>query len=183
MGWLFTEGQTRAELIASRTRTWTNHSVQAVCLTHAVRGNVLWTVWEHRYSDGRPAERFIGCDLLQCQRDYGWGYKDMEESMGLYYFTCPLSFLDLAPVADQAWRDSVRAYHAKQQTRRALICSLKVGDRVTLHPNTAKIPEVVIERLKPLAGRYQFALYRIKPSLIAAVISPHSSEQPLTTAP
>lgn len=118
MGWLFKLGQTRAELIAHRTQNWENAHVKAVCLRHCLVGNILWSVWEQTIKAEDRTDRYIVCDLLQYQRDYGWGYKDMEESCGPYYYSCPLSYLEMTPVANENWREVVRAHHQRKAERR-----------------------------------------------------------------
>jgi hypothetical protein len=157
MGWLYTSGITRSELIARRTKPWENQGLSARCLEHTCVGNVLWTVWEHT-KDGK-AERFIGCDLLAGHNGSGWGYKDMEESMGPCYYSCPLKYLDLVPEPDspyaKEWRTKVREYHARRARARAL----KVGETVALVG--CRIPEVTITSIRPLRGTYGGRLYRI----------------------
>ena len=137
MGWLFKPGSTRRELIEERTNGWERKApdgmtVRSQCLAHCYRGGVfsgvLWTVWERTFKeDGeqvQPTERWIGCGLLQYSRsDEGWGYKDMEEASGPYYFSCPLGYLRMVPeVANEQWRQEVREHHARrreqQQARR-----------------------------------------------------------------
>lgn len=136
MGWLFTYGQTLKELIARRIEGWDRTGddgvlTRSTCLRHCYRGGsfsgVLWTVWERIFTkngvEARPVQRWIGCDLLQYQTGYGWGYKDMEEAMGPYQCSCPLGYLALVPVACESWREGVRAYHerikAKREARKA----------------------------------------------------------------
>ncbi len=134
MGWLFINGCTRRQMIAERTENWERNSdemlVKSVCLAHCYRGNVysgvLWSVWERTFTtNGQivcPTERWITCDLLRYQKDFGWGYKDMEESMHPYYYSCPLSYLDLVPIdqygGNSQWRESVRKYHTLQAEKR-----------------------------------------------------------------
>jgi hypothetical protein len=132
MGWLFKPGSTRKGLIGERIEGWerTNNesTVKSTCLAHCYRGGnfrgVLWTVWERTYEkDGqqtRPTERWIACDLLEYSKaDQGWGYKDMEEAMGPYYFSCPLSYLKMVPfVTNQSWREGVQRYHARRKDKR-----------------------------------------------------------------
>jgi hypothetical protein len=123
MGWMFLyAATTRKWLIADRTKTHSNEKATWTSLAHCTRGNVLWIAWEITHKDGSPPIRFIECDLLQKQgRDGPWGYKDMEESMHPYYYTCPLKYLDMVPQppgADAgAWRQSVRQYHAERRER------------------------------------------------------------------
>lgn len=156
MGWLFTSGQTRSQLIQRLTKPWTNQEkgIDAQCLEHCAVGNVLWTVWEHRHRDG-SVKRYVGCDLMAPQRGYGWGYKDMCESMHPYYYSCPLRYIDLVAPACEAWRAKVREYHAKRDLARRLA----VGQTVKLAH--CKVPEVTIVSLRPLVGEHGGRRYRI----------------------
>ncbi|MHB0959302.1 MAG: hypothetical protein ACYC0X_23475 [Pirellulaceae bacterium] len=135
MGWLFTAGSNRKQLIAERTDNWAREgaggiTVTTVCLAHCYRGGafsgVLWAVWERTFAkDGQPTqpvERWITCDLLRHRKDFGWGYKDLEESMHPYFYSCPLGYLDMVPMGQYGgnveWRSGVQAYHARQQINR-----------------------------------------------------------------
>lgn len=132
MGWLFTPGSTRRNLIAERTKGWERTTdgmtVKTERLAHCYRGGifsgVLWTVWERTFEkDGeqvQPTERWIGCDLLEySKRDEGWGYKDMDESVGPFYYSCPLSYLEMVPVvSNEEWRQCVRDFHERQRAKR-----------------------------------------------------------------
>lgn len=139
MGWTYPHGVNRQELIAQRVKSWERDTcemlVKTECLKHCFRGGqfsgVLWTVWKRTFTkDGeevQPEERFIGCDLLRC---YGgeWGYKDMEESMGPFYYSCPLLYLELVPIerfgGNARWREEVKEHHrhrAEKRRRKAII--------------------------------------------------------------
>ena len=135
MGWLFTRGFTRKDIIADRTKNWERDTgemqVKSVCLAHCYRGGafsgVLWAVWERTFVGGdQPTERWITCDLLRYQKNYGWGYKDLDESMHPYYFSCPLSYPDMVPIDQYGghaeWREYVRRYHAQQAEKRKQRC-------------------------------------------------------------
>jgi hypothetical protein len=63
--------------------------------------------------------RYIRCDLLERSGNQ-WGYKPLDESMHPYYYSCPLSYLDLAPEQSADWRAGVRAYHARRRTPTAV---------------------------------------------------------------
>lgn len=135
MGWLFKNGCSRKELIRERAESWETETsdmfVKSTCLAHCYRGGVfsgvLWAVWERTFmKDGqavKPAERWITCDLLKYQRDYGWGYKDMEESMFPYYFSCPLGYLEMVSLEQYGghpeWREAVKQYHEKHRRHSA----------------------------------------------------------------
>lgn len=136
MGWLFTVGSTRRELIAERTQDWQRASnemlVESNCLAHCFRGGrfsgVLWNVWERTFTkDGlevEPKQRWIQCDLLQYSKSNdGWGYKDMEESMHPFFYSCPLGYLELVPIdqfgGDEEWRKCVQSYHQRLKEKRA----------------------------------------------------------------
>ncbi len=116
MGWLFTQQQTRKQLIERLTRDEEFIGISRKCLRWSTVGNVLWTVWEIS-GPGETVRRYIGCDLMACHRGYGWGYKDMCESMGPCYYSCPTCYLDMVPVANAQWREQVRA-HRVARTRK-----------------------------------------------------------------
>jgi hypothetical protein len=71
----------------------------------------------------KPAERWITCDLLKYQKEFGWGYKDMEESMFPYYFSCPRGYLEMVPLdkfgGHPEWREGVKQYHEKRRRHSA----------------------------------------------------------------
>jgi hypothetical protein len=157
MGWTHTEGATRADVINYLTRDGI-FGEGAKCLKKATRGNVLWAVIEVK-----PDDRFILCALLSCEKGFGWGYKDMTESMHPYYYSCPVSFLEMVPVACQPWRDGVLAAAAKARRK------FKVGVWYTLpgrRPN-----KVRIESVSPLRGRGEDGLlYRVSSKFLGEEI-------------
>lgn len=134
MGWLFREDITRKELIADITKTWERKSgenlVQSECLAHCFRGGVfsgvLWSVWERRFiingDDVEPRQRWITCDLIQYRRNSGWGNKQIEESMGPYYWSVPIRYLNMVPIDEYGgnapWRKDVLAHHERQRQKR-----------------------------------------------------------------
>lgn len=159
MSWTFTPSYNKQDTIADNTRDWTNeHGKYRHCLAKTTRGNVLWSVWEYE-TDSTP-ERVIFCGLLRNGGKHdGWGYKGMDEQMGPFYYTCPLKYLAMAPVACQDWRDKVHAYHTKIKAQKDFAKSLQVGQEVALVGS--KIPSVRIVSTKPLRGVYRFTVYRI----------------------
>lgn len=134
MGWLFNTKDTRKQLLERRSRNWENtkdgRHIKATCLAHCFKGvfaGTFWTVWEHAITVNGVTEtsRHIGCDLIRFDRDGGWGYKDMDESMHPYYYSCPLKYLDMVPVACEKWREGVRKYHAERAAIKAQRKALK----------------------------------------------------------
>jgi hypothetical protein len=134
MGWLFREDITRKELIADITKSWERQSgdmlVQTECLAKCFRGGsfsgVLWAVLERRFikngEDVEPRQRWITCDLIQYRRDSGWGYKNLEESMHPYYYSCPIKYLNMVPIDEYGgnaeWRKEVIEHHQRQREKR-----------------------------------------------------------------
>lgn len=135
MGWLFKSGSTRRGLIAERVEGWERTKddglvINSTCLAHCYRGGVfsgvLWSVWERTFTkdgvESDPTQRWIQCDLLRHQRDYGWGYKDMEESMHPYYYSCPQRYIDLVPLeqfgGNAKWREQVVEHHRQSVEKR-----------------------------------------------------------------
>lgn len=161
MGWSFTPDATRADIIGARIEAWSSNTHAGRTLRHCTKGNVLWTVRELTDKRSGQVEQYIGCDLLQSERGYGWGYKDMEESSHPYYYSCPLDYLAAVPVACEAWREGVREYHTRRKQR------LRVGTTYALINRT--IPRVEIVRLRPLLGRYNGCTYRVSKSCVGAV--------------
>jgi len=118
MGWLYPYGISRRDLITDCLRSWHSPHGSSRSIAHCTRGNVLWVVWEQYIQSTGHFERFIICILLQRSSD-GWGYKDMDESTGPYYWTCPLKYLKMAPrVFSKDWREGVQEYHVRAKARR-----------------------------------------------------------------
>ncbi len=122
MGWLFPYGATRRSLIAEliEPATWTNAAnvvVDRQTIAHCTRGNVLWCVVQISL-DGREEQCFIVCNLLKRDNTSGdWGYKDMDEGCGPFYYTVPPKYLKLAYSGiNEEWRASVDAYQQRRRT-------------------------------------------------------------------
>ena len=119
MGWYFTYGAYRRDIIREIVEESCHpaDSTHGECLVlaHCCRGNVLWTVHDLPAGEGR--QRYIGCFLLQRGTGDGWGYKPMDEGMGPFYYTCPLSYILLAgPTTHHGtleWRRKVVEHHVE----------------------------------------------------------------------
>lgn len=62
---------------------------------------------------------------------YGFGYKDMTESMGPYVCQCPRRILDLLTPTDNETANEWRERCRKRIARRKQISAMQVGDRFT----------------------------------------------------
>lgn len=166
MGWSFRcDPQSKKSLIEERIRTQSNSDGTTwTVLAHSIRGNSLWKVVEVT-KPGEESKRYIALDLLGTggQRGGGWGYKDIDESMGPCETSCPLSYLAMVPDPGgyaTGWREKVRAYHARRGQK------LELGQQIKLtNGETYKITN-----LKPLRaiGNHNGMIYRIPRRMLTA---------------
>jgi len=137
MGWLFKCGSRRRGLIEERIEGWERSNtdglvITSTCLAHCYRGGnfsgVLWSVWERTFvksgDEAEPTQRWIQCDLLRYSKhDDGWGYKDLEEMCGPYYYSCPKKYLAMVPIeqygGNASWREQVVLHHQRTAEKRA----------------------------------------------------------------
>ena len=113
MGWLFTPGASRRDLIHRLTsdsvaRTGEVHSKT---IRYCLRGNNLWALTE-LCRGPYAGTKFIMLYMLRKDSQVeGWGYKDIEESCGPYYLSCPKSYIKQAsaPINKYSadWRKAV----------------------------------------------------------------------------
>lgn len=167
MGWLFTHGASKADVVRELIASQENDTRQWETLAHCVRGNVLWSVVEITDKTANRSSRVIVCHLLANERGYGWGYKDMDESVHPFYYSCPLTYLDMAPVANAEWREAVKAFHRNRNRR------LAIGEKVAVNGST--VPWVVITSLRPLVGEHAGRRYRVPRRMLGEV---HGSIEP-----
>lgn len=117
MGWYYTAGATKQDIINECTGSWENDKGKCQTIASKVSGRVLWAVKEYTDKVQGGSTRYICCELLDNGGD-GWGYKPMDESMGPHYYDCPLAFLDMVPCPGigfaASWREKVRAYHKER---------------------------------------------------------------------
>lgn len=79
-----------------------------------------------------------------------------------YYYSCPLQYLDLAPVANADWRARVQVYHRYRNQK------LEIGQRVAIQGSI--IPWVIVTSLKPLTGQYDGRHYRVPRRLLGEAL-------------
>ena len=128
-------------------------------------GNDMWTVQETPTGD-----RFICLYKIVGGRNQDWGYKDIEESMGPYEDSCPLSFLDMVPTPEgyaAEFRERCKAAHARKHQR------IAVGDVVLLtNGRCYKVTNVERGRIRAYgAGVNPEGFVRIPRKMLVRVIA------------
>lgn len=177
MGWLFTSSATKKDVVEELTNTnrWTNGNKNYTLLAKRMVGNHLWMVWDYSGIEGGCPGRFIELALLGSDRNYGWGYKNMDHNMGPCEVDCPVKFLDLLKPRDFQsygidWAVRVRIHDDKMKKIKAL----KVGSKVKLVPNCTvlgnPITEATVSSLKPLMAEFNGYTAKLRPRLIAEVL-------------
>lgn len=132
MGWFFENWRTRKGMVKKLTHgrrrtTPGGLVVRSMYLAQCCRGcifsGVLWSVWEQTIKKNsvhvKPVKRWIRCDCLHYWTVCGWGVKYLAESMEPFVYSCPLSYLRMAPVVNERWRKRVREYHRRVKAKRA----------------------------------------------------------------
>lgn len=138
MGWLtnitMPHGSTM-KIECDKRLTWEDSNGKRRVLRSAlVAMREYYAAVEHVAPDGTRtvwAAMFVVA-LSRTRYEVSWGYKDMDESCGPYYFNCPAAILDLLtdPCNEAAanWRKECRAVIARRDRLKAL----KPGVRILL---------------------------------------------------
>ena len=173
MGWLYPyHTKTRADLVKglrAEYNTPTHKILRSQCA-----GNRFWALCEGTRSDGQVIRYILLCLLQGPERndpDGSWGYKEMDESVGPYYYDCPLSYLDLAtePVNDSAriWREKVRAHHSSK----AKIPRPAVGMLVTYAGQQYRLTQCLGRRGWEVVHAVSGVVYRMKLAQVNAALA------------
>ena len=167
MGWDFTEGATRKHVIWEITMSFDDASGKHWrCIAHKAGKDAYWSVWQ---AGDDETSRYILCSLIEKQKEFGYGYKNMSEETGPFYYDCPLEYLDMTPAPTgiycNDWRDNVRKWHNEQNRiiKQNDILILKEGCRVQ------KVKVIEVGRSIKAVGNGK--IWRIPKNLIAEVIS------------
>ena len=156
MGWSFnTNDYGRKAHIESLTNQ-RHFSPGYIPVTFRVVGNRVWQLVQR--PDGT---KFITLDLIAKERGGGWGYKNMDEDCGPYFYDCPATLLDKAgPPATpnaEAWRLKVWEYHDRQKRLKREMQTLKPGTVIVTVQNQYTLLEELGRsgwRVKDLGGAY-----------------------------
>lgn len=174
MGWLFTRGQTKAELVKKLTTNEENANGKWEYTAHSLKGNCLWKILRHTDSAGNVVT-LIALDMLSYQKGYGHGYKSMDETMGPCYYNVPVTWFKKVPcpASDTAreWRETVLARQQGKKLQKARYDSAEIGQIYKLVKSS--IPSVLIQfkRGKQLIGVYNGRAYRIPVSMLGEMIN------------
>lgn len=148
MGWTYSQNWTSKEAIISHCIDWGD---KFTTLEHSVKGGRLWVLLQYNEGD-KKGDVFVALYLLQ-KDGSEWGYKDMDDTCGPYYYDCPISFINRTVDSGRAlksnttaWHDQVRAYHAKSRERRKNAASMRAGMKILYQ-------SVVFELLEKLPSR------------------------------
>ncbi len=198
MGWLFFHGKSKEDLIKDLVKGWENdcgennvNHAKSTCLKHTAHGNRLWAVFERILTEKATgkvldSQRYVMLFLLakdpSCD---GYGYKDIDESMGPNYYDCPMNYIEMSPLPKNIgemdfrikWREGVKEYWKFQKEKnkhgKEISATLKVGDKIKI---AGCVPDTfTITRIdgKDVTGFSGYVDYRIKPKhLKKAVIIP-----------
>jgi hypothetical protein len=181
MGWLFlhecdTKASVRDHLLRDLGRS--NENAERKVLAHRTVGNHLWMAYECIPTD--PAHKPIKVVVLALlAQDQGrWGYKDMDETMGPYYFDCPKAVIEAVGPTDNEhalkWRAKVDEYHAQRAAKRTMLRAVAVGAEIVLTkgctPQRVKVTRLDGSKIYGSCTRTGGGPYKIPKKFIAEVI-------------
>lgn len=169
MGWTFIPSITdKADMVSYRIRRQENDKFIWNTIAHSLRGNVLWMVVQRYSKETGEVIHYILCNLLQKERNSGWGYKEMSESEGPMYYSCPIKFFKMVPVPPndwaKEWREKVLAEKTKVKTDWKAICNQAHAKNlsVVVFLENCGIPYAHIYFIgNTMCGKYKNKLYRI----------------------
>ena len=133
MGWL-SGWNSRKEIAAHCLATQENETTRWEMIAHCFVGNNLWTVMQITNKADSTVAKLIVLFLLQRFEGGTWGYKDVSEDMGPNEVSCPLKYLEMAPLTETGgfafeWRERVKAHWKHRHDASRFAASLKPGDK------------------------------------------------------
>lgn len=135
MGTLFrSDIRSRKEMIQYLTKSFSSDGFEV--LDHSANGNILYMLIRHP-----EGYRFIGVSKMsgpsasdRAQGDFGWGYKDMDESVGPNYYDCPERILRQSDIEDRyGWREKCRQLRRKKAATKKWAKTLQPGTTLQIH--------------------------------------------------
>lgn len=128
MGWLFSwdRGVDRKALVAEKIE---DYKREGMYVDHSQVGNTLYIAAQMK------TEVLIVVYLLQGGgQEHGWGYKDIDESMGPSVADCPERILKLSTCEHPGaveWRERCRAVRKAKREAKKYVEGLSAGDMVS----------------------------------------------------
>jgi hypothetical protein len=162
--------------VAKITEHFTKSSDGVTCVAHKVLedrdSTILWAVMEYTKKRGNlPAgSRCITCGPMKPCED-GWGYKEMLESEGLRYCSCPLAFLSMAPPDGRLsmyWRGEVHHYHRPKTAKSSIPKPTDTPKTEPLSESNAETRELNVIRKKLRKSAQEWA-QRNRPELLERI--------------
>ncbi|HEY3331960.1 MAG TPA: hypothetical protein VGK19_18150 [Capsulimonadaceae bacterium] len=152
MGWYGTRNASKSDIIKEQVedRHYILHAEgndmtldpnkKGVCIAHKCLGSHLWMVISVQTradvnSEFVEIDRYIELNLIR-KMDGGYGYKPICESSHPYYYSCPLSYLDMVPVdkypksVNLEWRKVILDEDAKRKAQP----KYREGDTIQFDP-------------------------------------------------
>lgn len=114
MGWTFTDKPVDVKAALRRQLTWESETLIRRCMDIAMTLNVAYCAVEmiEKATEERRVIAVVVLMRYSRNRDYGWGYKDMDENWGPVEAQCPARILDLLTETDnenaREWRARCR---------------------------------------------------------------------------
>lgn len=115
---------------------FTDKEGKSTLLKHSVVGNIAYTLSEHPVA-GEEGKTFKIISVIKIVKDEGeFGYKDMDESMGPFYYDCPQSILKESTIQTETaikWRNDCVEYAKNKKNHikkvKDLKSDMKAGDK------------------------------------------------------
>lgn len=179
MGFDYTFGVTKQELVDQVTRTWSNDYYRFECIKKSMRGRQLWTVWERTNMKSGEVARTICLFLFSSFVEYDisgkntvYGYKSMQESSHPFYYDCPVSFLKMTTEGENpAWREEVLARVNRRKEVNNIVKTIQKGQYITLVGSKIPFVEVYYANGKTIIGQYGGTKYRIPKGMIGQQVT------------
>jgi hypothetical protein len=177
MGWTYGSDWTSKQEIVDHCIDWGDKFTK---LDHAVRGNHLWVLIQYGEGD-RKGDVFVALYLLQ-KDGREWGYKDMDDTCGPYYYDCPLSYIKRTIESGRTprqttleWHEKVKLHHATKAVKRQKTSLLKEGLKI-------KYQEVIYKLMDKYPGRKGWKVMSLEDNSIYRMTAKQTSESEIITA-
>lgn len=159
MGWTYSykpHNQSVHEYFSEHWNNETERFTLRVLKTAVVKLRTAYFAVERVVKATNEREVFcVICKLGYRPHDhFNFGYKDMDETMGVYVTDCPASILDLLTPTDNEnaieWRKLCREHSDKRKTLRFKVGNILELDRPIKFTNGVELKRMKVKNLRPL---------------------------------